>query len=327
MNEEIEVRDDPQKDGTPDSAPDITDAEQGTADSAETNAEVTGADCPTEFGDEPRFVYHWRADDRNGGTGQNRSGTITFVIVTLTAFALSLATLLIVLFALPQSGDEGSDKHIYVHDRDDDAVTLTVQEIADACNPYTVAIASRSAGAQSAKGKVGTGVIVSEDGYVITNYHVVEDASSVTVYTYGGGTFSADVAGYDEVRDVAVLKLRNLGGDGLTAAVIADGRNVMTGDKVVAIGTPESLNYAWSVTVGYVSCNERNVTSDDGSRQTLIQFDAAVNPGNSGGPLINDRGEVIGIVQLKLDDSDGIGFAIPIGTVMEVYESIVPSGN
>ena len=177
----------------------------------------------------------------------------------------------------------------------------------------------------------GTGVIINENGYIITNYHVIENVDTVTVQLYGEDmAVKADIVGYHEADDVAVLKIDRTG---LRAAAFADSDTVRYGEKVYAIGNPEGVDFAWSVTQGIVSCPLREllIYGEDGitleHKLVVVQTDAAVNHGNSGGPLINVRGEVIGIVTLKHAESAGLGFALPADGVAIDVAAIIEEGH
>jgi len=165
----------------------------------------------------------------------------------------------------------------------------------------------------------GSGFILTGDGYVVTNYHVIEGASSVAVVLYDGSSYPAVVVGYDSTNDIAVLKVE---ASGLDAVEIGSSSDLIVGDQVVAIGNPLG-ELTSTLTVGYVSAKERTV-STDGTIINMIQTDAAINSGNSGGPLFNMKGEVVGITTAKYSGAsssgatiEGIGFAIPIDDVME----------
>ena len=176
----------------------------------------------------------------------------------------------------------------------------------------------------------GTGVIISTDGYIITNYHVIENCSVVTVELYGEkAAEKAEIIGYREDDDVAVLKIKR---SGLRPATFVDSTAVRYGEKVYAIGTPEGDDYSWSVTQGIVSCPDRQlmIYDDEGvleKKMNVVQTDASVNHGNSGGPLINVRGEVVGIVTLKRSDSAGMGFALPSNGVLIDAQAIIKNGH
>ena len=176
----------------------------------------------------------------------------------------------------------------------------------------------------------GSGFILSEDGYVITNYHVVEGATDIEVIMHDGTEYAAELVGKDSSNDLAVLKIE---ATGLPAATLGSSRDLVIGDMVVAIGNPLG-ELASTQTVGYVSGIDREV-STGGSITTIsmIQTDAAINPGNSGGPLFNMYGEVIGITTAKYSgttgsgaSSEGIGFAIPIDDVEPLISDLIDYG-
>ena len=174
----------------------------------------------------------------------------------------------------------------------------------------------------------GSGFILSENGYVVTNYHVVEGASSVTVTTYSGDEYAAEVVGSDSTNDVAVLKVE---AEGLPAVTLGSSSDLIVGDQVVAIGNPLG-ELTSTMTVGYVSAKDRDVTTDE-TTINMIQTDAAINSGNSGGPLFNMKGEVVGITTAKYSGSsssgatiESIGFAIPIDDVSGMIDDLVNYG-
>ncbi len=178
-----------------------------------------------------------------------------------------------------------------------------------------------SFGGQSGKGTAsGSGFIITEDGYVVTNYHVVERAVSVSVIMSGGEEYEAKIVGFDSANDVAVLKIE---AENLPAVVLGSSDELAIGDMVVAIGNPLGALTA-TLTVGYVSGKNREVTTDS-TIINMIQTDAAINSGNSGGPLFNMYGEVVGITSAKYSGTtssgasiEGISFAIPIDDVMSI---------
>lgn len=166
----------------------------------------------------------------------------------------------------------------------------------------------------------GSGFILSEDGYVVTNYHVVENATAISVILNNGDSLTATLIGKDSANDVAVLKAE---GEGLQCVTLGSSEELTIGDMVVAIGNPLGTLNA-TQTVGYVSGKNREVTTDN-TIISMIQTDAAINPGNSGGPLFNMRGEVVGITTAKYSGTtnsgasiEGIGFAIPIDDVLSI---------
>lgn len=178
----------------------------------------------------------------------------------------------------------------------------------------------------------GSGIIISEDGYILTNNHVINSgstssyyeigtASKVSVYLYNDETeYEAKVVGTDEQTDLAVIKIEKTG---LTAAEIGDSDSVNVGEFAMAIGNP--LGMQSSVTGGIISAVNREVTDSDGKKYKLIQTDAAINSGNSGGALVNSQGQVIGVNTLKVSATgvEGMGFAIPINSAKSVYEQLI----
>lgn len=174
---------------------------------------------------------------------------------------------------------------------------------------------------------VGSGVIVSSDGYVLTNNHVVEEADELQVELSDGRVFKAEVVGTDPRTDLAVLKIN---ATGLSAAKLGNSSSMEVGDWVIAIGSPFGLEQ--SVTAGIISATNRQTGIIEGGRgyEDFFQTDAAINPGNSGGPLINLRGEVIGIntaINSKTGTNIGIGFAIPSNMAKHVLEDLKGSGR
>ena len=194
----------------------------------------------------------------------------------------------------------------------------------------TTSITTNYWGYQTTSAASGSGFILTEDGYILTNYHVIESSNSVQVTTYDNTAYSATIVGYDESNDIAVLKID---ATGLTPVVLGDSDELYVGDEVMAIGNPLG-ELTFSLTVGYVSALDREVTLSSGTTMDLIQTDAAINSGNSGGALFNSYGEVVGITNAKYSSSsssssasiDNIGFAIPINHVKNIVTSIIEKG-
>ena len=186
-------------------------------------------------------------------------------------------------------------------------------------------------GYQTQAAAAGSGFILSADGYILTNYHVVEDSNSITVSLYDGTEYDAKLVGCDESNDIAVLKID---AEGLTPVVLGDSDNLNVGDQVVAIGNPLG-ELTFSLTTGVVSALNREVTLSSNVTMNLIQTDCAINSGNSGGALFNLYGEVIGITNAKYSTSsssneasiDNIGFAIPMNHVKNIVKSIIETGS
>ncbi len=174
----------------------------------------------------------------------------------------------------------------------------------------------------------GTGVILSEDGYIVTNAHVIEDAVSIQILLTDERSFEATLVGSDAISDLAVLYID---ADQLTAAEFGDSSALRVGDSVVAIGDPLGIELRGTMTNGIISAINRDVVSN-GRTLTLIQTNAALNSGNSGGPLINCYGQVIGINTMKISSFsdnasvEGLGFAIPSATVKEIVDQLMAQG-
>ena len=211
--------------------------------------------------------------------------------------------------------------------RDHDDV-LTAGEIYAKVCPSVVTVVATTNHYSS----VGTGIIMSEDGYILTNAHVISGGNSCWVALYSGVTYEAQLVGYDIDEDLAVIKA--VDANGLTAAEFGDSEAADVGDTVYAIGNPLGLELQGTLTDGIISAINRNVKVD-GRTMTVIQTNAALNNGNSGGPLINAYGQVIGINTLKMSRSEslseatveGLGFALPISTVSFVANDIIATGS
>ena len=172
----------------------------------------------------------------------------------------------------------------------------------------------------------GSGFVLTQDGYILTNYHVVENANSIKVTTYAGDTYDAEYIGGDEDYDIAVI---HVDVKGLTPVTIGDSDKINVGDNVIAIGNPLG-ELTFSLTSGSVSSANRAITVN-GTPFNMIQVDCSINPGNSGGPLLNSCGEVIGIVSAKYSNYgdttvEGLGFAIPINDVYAMVKDIMENG-
>ncbi|WP_442879300.1 S1C family serine protease, partial [Anaerorhabdus sp.] len=169
----------------------------------------------------------------------------------------------------------------------------------------------------------GSGVIITSDGYIVTNNHVIDNASTINVTLSDGTSYPATLIGKDAATDLAVIKIE---ATNLTMAVLGNSDGISVGDTVVAIGNPLG-RLGGSATDGIISALDREITIDN-ETMTLLQTNAAVNPGNSGGGLFNSRGELIGIVNAKSSGSDieGLGFAIPVNDVKTVAEQLINDG-
>ncbi|MEG0308904.1 MAG: trypsin-like peptidase domain-containing protein [Clostridium sp.] len=208
---------------------------------------------------------------------------------------------------------------------------MNIPDIVAKVSPAVVGVATKSVSTNifgfnmGEQQGIGSGFIFSEDGYVLTNYHVVKNVSQVKVIFNNGQEVNAKVVNYQEDADLAVVKITDdvkMPG----VATLGDSDSIQAGEQVVAIGNPLGKEYLGSVTTGIISAVNRGVAlTEGGTKMNLIQTDTAINPGNSGGPLINSRGEVIGINTAKIDASgvEGIGFAIPINDATAKLDTLV----
>ena len=183
-------------------------------------------------------------------------------------------------------------------------------------------------GYQTTSAASGSGFIISSDGYILTNFHVIESSNSVTVTTYDGTEYDAEIIGYDQSMDIAVLKID---AKELVPVVLGRSETLNVGDDVIAIGNPLG-ELTFSLTRGVVSALNRQVTLSGNVTMELIQTDCAINSGNSGGALFNMYGEVVGITNAKYSSSssgasiDNIGFAIPVDDIRDIVDSIITNG-
>ena len=211
---------------------------------------------------------------------------------------------------------------------------MTTAEVAKTVSPSVVVITTEQVvysqwswyGQSQVESGAGSGVIISSDGYILTCDHVVEGASNIKV-TIGDKDYTATVVGEDSTSDIAVIKID---ADGLTPAIVGDSDKLTVGDGVVAVGNPLG-ELGGTVTSGIVSALNRSVTiqgSSSVNTMSLIQMDASVSPGNSGGGLFNMNGELVGIVNAKSSDSDaeGLGFAIPVNDAIKVAQDLLENG-
>lgn len=204
---------------------------------------------------------------------------------------------------------------------------LSLQSVYAKCLPSVVGI---HADIRRGEYSTGTGIVLTSDGYIVTNTHVLDGAKSVTVTTSDGTEYTGALVGADAVSDIAVLKID---AQGLTPAEFGDSSSLQVGDDVVSIGNPLGEQLRWTMTNGIISAINRAVEVD-GKSMTLLQTNAALNNGNSGGPLINAYGQVIGINTLKMSTTDdteatveGLGFALPISSVSFVVNDIIATGS
>lgn len=200
---------------------------------------------------------------------------------------------------------------------------LTVKQISQKVRTSVVGVTGQSSNSFSSS-SVGSGIIMSSDGYIITNNHVIEGMTAINVVLDDGTAYSARIIGSDARTDLAVIKVD---AKGLTPAEFGDSDKLEQGDPAIAIGNPAGLQLQNTVTSGIISAINRDIIIEDRT-MTLIQTDASINPGNSGGPLVNEFGQVIGINTIKVGISyyEGLGFAIPINTAKPIIDELISNG-
>ena len=194
----------------------------------------------------------------------------------------------------------------------------------------TTSVTTNFWGYQTTSPASGSGFIISNDGYILTNHHVIENSSAITVSFYDGSNKEAKLVGYDVSNDIAVLKVD---AENLTPVILGDSDNLNVGDTVLAIGNPLG-ELTFTLTVGAVSALNREITTSTGVTMNLMQTDCAINSGNSGGALFNLYGEVIGITNAKYSSNgssgeasiDNIGFAIPLNNIRSIVTSLIEKG-
>ena len=246
-------------------------------------------------------------------------------------------------FLASRGGLVGNAATVYRSDREPTVVSithtntgkeLTLEEIYASWVDSTVGIRTEIVTTnyfgQTVSAAAGSGFIISADGYIVTNYHVIDGASTIKVAFNDGTEYAAELVGGEEVNDVAVLKIE---AEGLTPVIIGDSDALHVGQTVTAIGNPLG-ELTFSQTHGIVSALNRTITMSDGTRMNMIQTDCTINSGNSGGPLFNTYGEVIGITSAKYSNNgssseatiEGIGFAIPVNDVIDIITDIMEYG-
>lgn len=207
---------------------------------------------------------------------------------------------------------------------------LTVTQIAEKVGPAVVGIINKQmvmswwGGGVTEQEGGGSGFIITSDGYIVTNSHVIEGANSIRVVLSSGDEYDATVVGQDAKSDLAVIKIN---ATGLPVAELGKSSELKVGELAVAIGNPLGLEFQGSVTSGVISALNRTMNVD-GRQYTLVQTDAAINPGNSGGPLVNNYGQIIGIntVKISTTDTEGMGFAIPVDVAVPIIEELIDNG-
>jgi len=267
-----------------------------------------------------------------------QSKKIIFIVIAVFAFCVVLAIAgLRVYSLLAQHSASVTPRPTVAHDGN----AIITQNEADISNvvakvsPSVVSVLTQSQGttdmmgATSTQDGAGTGIIVGQNGYILTNKHVIDGANAVSVVLADGTRYdNVTVVGSDPLNDIAFLKIPNV--NNLPVAELGDSTSIRVGESVIAIGN--SLGqYQNTVTSGIISGTGRPISAQEGNAvenlSDLIQTDAAINPGNSGGPLLNLQGQVIGINTAVAADAQGIGFSIPIGATKGILKSVLQGGS
>ena len=298
----------------------------------------------------PKYEHHtFESTPSNHSPRKKNNRVPTWIFITLcliTLFSVVVsATSLVALFKIYtseplQSGSniieniltndpEKVEEHIDIADspKSEGARTsdgaLTVKEISEKVRPSVVGVTCQNS-TSFASSSVGSGIIMSEDGYIITNNHVIEGMTTIQVVLDDGQKFDARLIGSDSRTDLAVIKID---ATDLPKAEFGDSDMLEQGDPAIAIGNPAGLQLQNTVTYGIISAINRDIVVED-REMTLIQTDASINPGNSGGPLVNEFGQVIGINTIKVGISyyEGLGFAIPINTAKPIIDELISRG-
>ena len=265
-----------------------------------------------------QFRYQWNYSLQNQHEKaflqkKKKRSVLTFSLAMLLSFLLCFGAIAAALFI-----DDGGTSNVPVQN-----VSNNTEQVVAKLLPQTVLISAAVDGGVS----YGTGFFIRESGYIATNYHIVEGADVIEITLYSGMVKRATVVGYSYADDLAVLKIS---GNYYPTVTIGTSATVFAGTSVIAVGNPSGSQYSWTVTQGIVSNPYRTIVLSDNYEMIemdMMQFDATVNGGNSGGPLCNLNGEVIGIVTRKHNSLDGIAMAIPIDGAMEILNAIIQNGN
>ncbi len=247
-------------------------------------------------------------------------------ILTASIFSFGLAK---GQFLNPSSGSTSTKTSIVTESTDEAAVQAVAEAVSPSVVGIVVATSSQSFfGTGTSSESEGSGIIYSEDGYIITNYHVISDAvesnGKISVYLESDSTtaISATVVGYDVSADLAVVKIDK---NGLPSIGIGKSSDLKVGQTAIAVGNPGGMDFMGSVSKGIISGLDRTIQLENTTEINLIQTDAAINPGNSGGALVNSSGQLIGVNSAKMasENFEGMGFAIPVDDVVEICDRII----
>lgn len=292
----------------------------------------------------PTVQQQWQAQEAARQSGKKKSGVGKKVALTVGGIAAAAALFFGGAMAGSMLGDPGQDTRdtgsrpniatspsaITIAQAPEGTEGLPGDVIYEQVDPSVVSITATSL--TSNGGSLGSGIVMSEDGYIVTNNHVVEDMDKFIVMLSDGSELNASLVAGDSDTDVAVLKAET-GGRKLDVPEFGDSDALRPGEAAYAIGTPTAYRLTNTITTGSISAINRNITIND-KVMTLIQTDAAINSGNSGGALVNKYGQVVGITNAKLSSNifsssasyEGLGFAIPINTAKEIVDELMTNG-
>ncbi|MDR1774531.1 MAG: trypsin-like peptidase domain-containing protein [Clostridioides sp.] len=259
-----------------------------------------------------------------------RSTIVVAIVCSILSSAITVFTL--VKLNLLSSENTSNTKSQNITISNASKVENVYQAVAQKATPSVVGITTKSISRDrffnqpTMQEGVGTGIIVDANGYILTNSHVVSDgqASEVSVLFNDGTSETGKVVWYDSDLDLAIVKADKTG---LEPAELGDSDEVTVGDIAIAIGNPLGLEFQKSVTQGIISGLNRSIETEQAQMSNLIQTDASINSGNSGGPLLNSKGQVIGINTAKASEGEAMGFAIPINTAKNIVQEVISKGN
>ncbi len=254
-----------------------------------------------------------------------------FFLVIVTVIVSALTSSAVTYYIMSSDKDSATVKNEIVTDGKTKEQNI-YQAVAEKATPSVVGVTTTTIDRNSIfdfateSKSVGTGIIVDSKGFILTNSHVIQDGrfKSVNVLFNDGTTSPAEVLWFDPTLDLAVIKTNKTG---LTPAELGDSDKVRVGDIAIAIGNPLGLDLQKTVTQGIISGLDRTITTENNKMTGLFQTDASINGGNSGGPLLDQNGNVIGINTAKAQTGEGIGFAIPINTAKKIVQTVITSGG
>ena len=287
--------------------------------------EVPAETIPQRVEEKPLWNFAIQAEeDRKKAKKKGAVGALVYAIIMTALFLVCFAALAVMLFT--GYGSDGDD----TKDKDQHAV-IDNSSLADLVESVQGSVVTVKVTTSSGTG-FGSGFVYTDQGHIITNYHVIDNAKKIVVICHDGRALEAELIDGDELSDVAVILVKNLG---IPSLAVGDSDALRVGEDVIAIGTPVDTEYAGTVTKGIVSGVKRKVRVYEeagylSKTMEMIQTDTTLNHGNSGGPLINMRGEVIGINTMKyyaFDAGDTLYFSIPINDVAEIADDIIANGK